>query len=91
MKNVLNFNQDTEPSPVYLHIKNDLYHRAASWLTESQLSKGRVFLMSNGRILLQVYGQLNGKSGVFEYIINWAGQVCHQLFKEGKFINGKPN
>ena len=72
--------------------KSDTYHRAASWLTQSQLAKGSVYYINNGkRILLQVKGELNGKKGIFEYIIDEAGNVCHQLFKPGGLINGKPN
>ena len=73
-------------------LKSDIYHRAASYLSESQLAKGKVYIINNGRkILLQVYGYLNGKRGVFEYIIDESGRVCHQLFKEGRHINGIPN
>ena len=73
-------------------LKGDLYHRAASWLTKSKLAKGTVYRIDNGkRILLQVYGELNGKKGVFEYIIDESGRICHQLFKKGKVINGIPN
>jgi len=74
---------------------SDIYHRAASWLTQSQLAKGKVFsIIGNDgvkRTLLQVNGKLNGKKGIFEYIINEAGNVSHQLFKVGGVINGKPN
>lgn len=73
-------------------LKADTYHRAASWLTISQLSKGKIYFINNGnRILLQVRGTLNGKRGVFEYIIDEFGRVCHQLFKVGGSINGRPN
>ena len=73
-------------------LKDDIYHRAASWLTRSQLAQGQVFYIDNGkRILLQVKGMLNGKNGIFEYIIDEVGNVCHQLFKAGGVINGKPN
>lgn len=34
---------------------------------------------------------LNGKKEIFEYIINKAGEVTHQLFRAGGVINGKPN
>ena len=44
-----------------------------------------------GKILLQVYGYLNGKRGVFEYIIDESGKAWHQLFKEGRYMNGRPN
>lgn len=73
-------------------LKPDTYHRAASWLTASQLAKGKIYFINNGnRILLQVKGTLNGKKGAFEYIIDETGHVCHQLFKAGGIINGKPN
>ncbi|MPN48780.1 hypothetical protein SDC9_196392 [bioreactor metagenome] len=72
-------------------LKNDIYHRAASYLSESQLSKGTVYDLGNNNILLQVKGGLNGKTGIFEYILNRTGQVTHQLFKEGGVINGIPN
>ena len=74
---------------------SDVYHRSASWLSKSQLSKGKVFYIKGKDgcqyILLQVKGGLNGKPGIFEYIINKAGEVTHQLFKAGGVINGKPN
>ena len=54
------------------------------------LSKGSVFKLSNGRILLQVKGKLDGVSGVYEYIIDELGRVCHETFKKG-VVNGKPN
>jgi hypothetical protein len=72
-------------------LKGDIYHRAASYLSESQLSKGTVYNLGNNNTLLQVKGTLNGKKGVFEYILNKYGQVTHQLFKEGGIINGIPN
>jgi hypothetical protein len=75
--------------------KSDIYHRSASWLSRSQLAKGKTFNITGNdgvtRTLLQVNGQLNGKKGVFEYIIDEAGKVSHQLFKPGGVINGKPN
>lgn len=72
-------------------LKSDIYHRAASYLTEEQLSKGKVFNLDNNKILLQVEGSVNGKEGVFEYILDELGRVTHQLFKEGGMINGIPN
>ena len=73
-------------------LKSDLYHRAASWLSSSQLAKGKVFYINGGRrVLLQVEGTLNGIKGIFEYIIDEAGNICHQFFKAGGIINGIPN
>jgi len=75
--------------------KADLYHRAASYLTTEQLAMGQTFNIVGADkasyTLLQVAGELNGKSGVFEYIMNSSGEVTHQLFKIGGIINGIPN
>ena len=64
--------------------KTDLYHRAGSFLTQFQLSKGTVSYITGGdkvqRILLQVEGAVNGVKGVFEYILQSDGTVSHQLF-----------
>lgn len=72
-------------------LKGDTYHRAASYLSESQISKGTVYDLGKNNTLLQVEGSVNGKTGIFEYILNKNGQVTHQLFKEGGVINGIPN
>ena len=76
-------------------LKNDIYHRAASFLSKSQLSKGNTFnLMGNDgiqRTVLQVSGTLNNKNGIFEYIIEANGTISHQLFKPGGIINDIPN
>ena len=68
-----------------------MYHRAASYLSESQLSEGFVFDLGNNNVSLQVEGDMNDIIGIYEYIINGFSQVVHQLFKEGGGINGIPN
>lgn len=64
--------------------KNDIYHRAGSFLTESQLSKGQACYITGGdgvrRILFQVPGTLNEVRGIFEFILQPDGTVSHQLF-----------
>lgn len=40
---------------------------------------------------LQVEVVLNGEGGIFEYIVNRAGQVTHQVFKRGGKVTGIPN
>jgi hypothetical protein len=73
-------------------LKPDLYHKAAGFVSRSQLAKGQIFLIKGGdgvyRILLQTLGELNGKKGVFEFLLDPNGVVTHQLFKPGKVING---
>lgn len=41
--------------------------------------------------LLQTKGQLDGVNGIFEYIINDAGQVTHQRFIKDGIYTGFPN
>ena len=69
-----------------------MYHRAASFVPEEQLAKGRTFTFTNGdgrkMTMLQTEGELNGTTGIFEYILNQKGQVEHQLFKPGAGIVG---
>ena len=64
--------------------KNDIYHRACSFLSETQLSKGTAFYITGHDkvrcILLQVQGEINGVKGIFEFILQPDGTVSHQLF-----------
>ncbi|MBE0367038.1 Lcl domain-containing protein [Pseudoalteromonas aurantia] len=73
--------------------KSDKNHLSASFLSKEQLASGKVFPLKGSdnvqRTLLQTKGNLDGKVGVFEYILEPNGQVSHQLFKKGK-INGIP-
>lgn len=63
-------------------LNDDPYHRAASYLSKEQLANGRTYSFTGGDnksyTLLQTKGQLDGVDGIFEYIINDAGQVTHQ-------------
>jgi hypothetical protein len=76
-------------------LKGDPLHRAASFVSKEQLKKGGVTITGGDgikRTLLQTEGSFNGKSGIFEYIIDPKTQnITHQRFISGGKINGKPN
>ncbi len=76
-------------------LKPDSTHRAASYLTREQLKNGRVFSITgrdgHQRVLLQVQGEMNGRPGIFEYILDLDGAVTHQRFIAGGDITGVEN
>ena len=76
-------------------LQDNATHRAASFLSEEHLRSGHVYCVigkdGNTYTLLQTKGQLNGVDGVFEYLINDAGQVTHQRFIAGGGYTGFTN
>lgn len=76
-------------------LKDDILHRAASYVSEEQLAKGRVTSFTGGDdksyTLLQTKGDLNGADGIYEYVMNSGGEITHQKFISGGKITGSPN
>ncbi|WP_241831216.1 RHS repeat domain-containing protein [Salinivibrio kushneri] len=81
-------------SPRTFGKKFDAEHNSAFWM-QDQISQGRHFTIRGGdgvyRNLSQVKGQLNGKDGVFEYIVDPVKGITHQRFKAGRGITGIAN
>lgn len=75
--------------------KSDASHRAASVGVEAVAEAGQSFELKGGdgvvRTLVQAPGEVNGQKGIFEYIINKAGQVTHQIFIKDGVVTGLPN
>ena len=79
--------------------KQDPYHKVA----DSKLIKQEILNSDNTKIfditgrdgnhytLIQGEGTVNGKVGIFEYIVNDANEITHQVFVEGGKVTGTPN
>ena len=81
-------------NPVGSALKSDAAHRAASFVVDDIASNGSVFRTVDGdgvtRTLVQAPGELNGLAGRFEWIVDDAGSLTHQMFVKGGSINGVP-
>jgi len=76
-------------------LKSDVMHRAATFGTNAIAESGQVFKIKGGdgvvRTLIQAPGEVNKKSGIFEYMLNKKGQVEHQRFIPCGTVTGSPN
>ncbi len=82
-----------QAKPVGSALKNDPWHRSASFVVDDVAARGTVFKTVGGdgvaRLLVQVPGTVNGVSGRFEWILD-GGNLTHQMFVRGGTINGVP-
>jgi RHS repeat-associated protein len=73
-------------------LKGGVHHYAPSFLSADAMAAGEIFSVIGGdgtrRTLLQVLGGVNGKQGVFEYLLEAGKGVTHQRFKAGRIIDG---
>ncbi|UXB39876.1 RHS repeat-associated core domain-containing protein [Stenotrophomonas maltophilia] len=81
--------------PVGSALKADAGHNSATFMRETAAEAGVHTPLTGGdgvvRTLTQLPGELNGKAGRFEYIVDKAGDLTHQRFVEGGSMNGIPN
>lgn len=76
--------------------KSDPFHRSVSWVVDNPAAERFAIRGGDGvgRELYQLPGEVNGKSGVFEWIIDRSGSnpfINHQRFIPGGSITGVPN
>ena len=69
------------------HAFNDIIDNYAGYATKFTIKGGD----GVKRKLYQIKGSLNGKSGIFEWIVDPKKGVTHRRFIEGVGITGKPN
>lgn len=76
--------------------KSDAFHRSVSWVVDNPAAQRFAITGGDGvgRELYQLPGEVNGKSGVFEWIIDRTGAnpvINHQRFIPGGSVTGFPN
>ena len=81
--------------PVGSALQDDPLHRAPSYVIDQIPAKGRLFTIRGGDgksyNLTQMEGAVDGKSGIFEWLVNSKGELTHQRFIPAGRITGTPN
>ncbi|MFJ4830486.1 polymorphic toxin-type HINT domain-containing protein [Streptomyces sp. NPDC088747] len=79
-------------------LKQDAGHRAADFVVGDIATKGVTTRLVGGdgveRLLVQMPGEMNGKAGRFEWLVERGGSgnlITHQRFVNGGSMNGIPN
>ena len=77
-------------------LNGDLFHRSVSWVVDNPAAQ--MFAITGGdgvvRDLYQLPGELNGKPGIYEWIVDRSGSepvITHQRFIPGGSLTGGPN
>ncbi|MCY1299515.1 hypothetical protein D9M70_490440 [compost metagenome] len=81
--------------PIGSALKDDPLHRAPSYVIDQIPEKGRLFTIRGGDgksyKLTQMEGAVDGRSGIFEWLVNSKGELTHQRFIPDGRITGTPN
>ncbi|MFJ3450243.1 DUF637 domain-containing protein [Pseudomonas sichuanensis] len=81
--------------PVGSALKDDPLHRAPSFVIDQIPESGRLFTIRGGDgksyNLTQMEGAVDGKQGIFEWLVNSKGELTHQRFIPTGRITGTPN
>jgi hypothetical protein len=75
-------------------LKSDKFHRSATFGMDSKDTWYKFDIHGgdgNPYKLFQKAGELDGRKGVFEYILTKDGKITHQCFISNKTVNGQPN
>jgi hypothetical protein len=75
-------------------LKSDAEHRAASFVTDTAGEGQHTTIVGGDQVprnLTQVEGEMNGRSGIFEWIVDEKGNLTHQRFIPGGVRTGFPN
>lgn len=93
-KNGLKYSEFIGAERVRSGTKNDIHHRATTLGLDPNKRIHSFHIRGKDDRAYTLFMQstkVNGRNGVFEYIVDSKGQITHQRFKAGAKIDGKPN